>query len=279
MSTEILETENFLQVSEYIQRHYGIQLPVTKKKMVEARLQKRLKALNLDSFKHYFEYVFGGENHAEYVQMIDLLTTNKTEFFRESAHFDFLSSVVLPEFLASNQGVEPMNIWSAAAATGEEVYSILITLEEYFYKGYSRCPYSIVGTDLSTQVLKKAVAAIYSEDKIASLPLTIKKRYFLKSKDRQNPRARIMPELLKHVEFKRLNLLEPYAGMQRKFDVIFCRNVLIYFDRTVQQRVITKLVDQINPDGYLFIGHAESLTNMQLPLKQIKPTIYKKIRP
>lgn len=275
--TEKLELNEFLLVSEFIQEHYGIQLPITKKKMVEARLQKRLKALNLVSFKDYFDYAFGDHGKDEYVHMIDLITTNKTEFFREPAHFDALSREIFSAILKGKAPNESLKIWSAACSTGEEIYSLLITLEEFFLRSLRRHNYQLVGTDVSMQVLKKAASAVYEESKIENVPLFIRKRYFLKSRDTVNPRARIKPELLKSVAFKHLNLLKPFNAMENSFDIIFCRNVLIYFNRTVQQDVISKLVERLRIGGYLFIGHSESLTNMQLPLVQVRPTLYKKI--
>lgn len=274
--TEKLQMDEFLRISEYIQEHFGIQLPVTKMKMVEARLQKRLKALSLMSFSEYFDFVFSEEGKPEHTHMIDLITTNKTEFFRESAHFDFLTSEVLPTLIKKKQPGDIIKIWSAAASTGEEVYSILITLEEYFFKTFKTHPYQLLGSDLSVQVLKKAVAAVYDEERISNIPLNIKKRYFLKGKSLDAPKARIKPEYLKSVSYKQLNLLKPFSRIDANFDVIFCRNVLIYFSREVQQDVIARLVGHLKPGGYLFIGHSESLTNMHLPIKQVRPTIYKK---
>jgi len=272
-----LSMDDFIQVSAFIEEHYGIQLPTTKLKMVEARLQKRLKTLQINSFTAYFDHVFSENGYAEYKQMIDLITTNKTDFFREPAHFDFLTQEILPELLKQKNSDDPIRIWSSASSSGEEVYSTLITLEEYFLKIFKKHPYKILGTDLSEQVLKKAVTAVYDEDRIETLPLYLKKRYFQKNKNKDNALARIKPEFLKHVEFRRLNLLKAFVGVEQNYDIIFCRNVLIYFNRAVQETVITKLVAHLRPGGYLLIGHAESITNMKLPIVQVKPTMYKKI--
>ncbi|HYF69521.1 MAG TPA: protein-glutamate O-methyltransferase CheR [Ohtaekwangia sp.] len=272
-----LSMDDFLQVSAFIEEHYGIQLPITKLKMVEARLQKRLKALNVNSFTTYFDYVFSESGFAEYKNMIDLITTNKTDFFRETAHFEFLTQEVFPEILKRKAADDPIRIWSAASSSGEEVYSTLITLEEFFLKTFKKHPYKILGTDLSEQVLKQAVTAVYDEDRIEALPLHLKKRYFQRNKNKDNALARIKPDYLKHVEFKRLNLLKAFVGIEHNYDIIFCRNVLIYFNRVVQETVITKLVAHLSPGGYLLIGHAESITNMKLPLAQVRPTMYKKL--
>jgi len=273
-SIEKLQDEDFLQISAFIEEHYGIQLPVSKKMMVEARLQRRLKATNISTFGEYFSLVFSPEGRTEFQKMIDLITTNKTDFFRESNHFDFLSESVLPGLVREQ---DTINIWSSACSSGEEVYSILITLEEYFFRTLRSVPYSILGTDLSMQVLEKAARAIYDEDRLDNVPLYIKKRYFLKNKDRENPKARVKPDLLKSVAFKQLNLLKEIKGIDFNFDIIFCRNVLIYFNREVQQEVVSKLIRHLKPGGFLLIGHSESLNNMSLPVRQVKPTVYQKI--
>ncbi|RAW00534.1 CheR family methyltransferase [Pseudochryseolinea flava] len=276
---QLLSDDDFFRISDYIEMHYGIQLPISKKKMVEARLQKRLRALRIDSFPEYFEFAFSQGQGEEYNRMVDLITTNKTEFFREPAHFDYLTQVVLPEF-GHHLGNAPggLKVWSAASSTGEEIYSILITIEEFLFRQFKKFPYQILGTDLSGEVLQQAVKAVYDEDRIDAIPMAIKKKYFQRSKDRENPRARVKADFLKNVAFRQVNLLKSLHGIERHFDVIFCRNVLIYFNRDVQFQVVQSLCEHLKIGGYLFIGHSESLTNMNLPLKQVKPTIYKKIR-
>lgn len=271
-----LDVNNFLRISAYIQQHYGIQLPLTKRKMVEARLQQRVKKLNVDGFSQYLDFVFSSSGREEYFRMIDLLTTNKTEFFREPAHFDFLSREILPSFSRSDNN-KMFRVWSAACSSGEEVYSTMIAIEEYLSQARSHFQYQLLGTDVSVRILKRAVAAVYDEEKINHLPLPVKKRYFLKSKDRQHPRARLKSEFSSNISFKRINLLKDLNGMNETFDVIFCRNVLIYFDRNTQQDVIRRLLSTLRKGGYFFIGHSESLTNMDLPLKPIRPTIYQAI--
>jgi chemotaxis protein methyltransferase CheR len=275
--SQLLSNDDFSLISEFIETHYGIQLPYTKKKMVEARLQKRLRASQFESFHEYFDHVFSQEGGDEYTRMVDLITTNKTEFFREPAHFDFLNQTVLPELARKNSGHDAIKIWSAASSTGEEIYSIMITLEEFVIRQLKKVRYRMLGTDLSGEVLQQAVKAVYDEDRIDGVPAPIKKRYFQRSKDREHPRARVKNEFLQNVEFRQLNLLKPFNRIDKDFDLIFCRNVLIYFNRSVQQQVVASLANHLKLGGYLFIGHSESLANMDLPLVQIKPTIYKKI--
>lgn len=273
-----LKEQEFLKISDYIQQHYGIQLPLTKQKMVEARLHKRLKACNIPTYKLYFDYVFSEKGRVEeYFYMIDLITTNKTDFFREPTHFDFLSNELLPALTSKKGKTEPVRIWSAACSSGEEVYSILITIEEFIFRTFERFRYKILGTDLSLQILKKAATAVYAEERITNLPSPIKKRYFLKSIGGPASQVKIKPDLLSAVEFKRLNLLKSFESVDKQFDIIFCRNVLIYFNKETQVLVISKLLERLVIGGFLFIGHSESLNQLNLPLRQVQPTVYQKI--
>jgi chemotaxis protein methyltransferase CheR len=275
--TKLLSEEDFFEISGFIQQHYGIQLPFSKKKMLEARLQKRLKELNLPSFAAYFDYVFKEQGRAEYINMLDIITTNKTDFFREPSHFDYLNQTVLPELTNRKGKSENLSIWSSACSTGEEVYTLLITLEEFLQRSVHQTPYNILGTDLSTAVLKRAMKAVYPEERISGIPFQLKKKYFLRKPNADKPLAKIKPGYMSKVKFERFNLLKSFNTFSQKFDIIFCRNVLIYFNRTVQLQVVSNLVKHLNEGGYLFIGHSESLNSMELPIIQVKPTIYKKI--
>ena len=169
-----------------------------------------------------------------------------------------------------------MKIWSAGCSSGEEPYTIAITLSEFMEKSPGLA-YSILGTDISTQILQKAADAIYKEERVSVVPLALKKKYLLKSKDRTNPTVRINSELRKRVRYQRLNFMDSTYNISDTFDVVFCRNVLIYFNRETQENVIGKLCTKLKSGGYLFIGHSESIMNMQLPLKQIKPTIFQRL--
>jgi chemotaxis protein methyltransferase CheR len=211
----------------------------------------------------------------ELVHMIDVVTTNKTDFFREPTHFDFLTNRILPQY--KNGGSSFMKIWSAGCSSGEEVYTIAMVMEEYLKQTPLRLPYALLGTDISTHILEKAQAAVYSEDQIARIPLALKKKYFLRSKDPLVHKARVVPELRKKVRYQRLNFMDSQYDVPGYFDVIFCRNVLIYFDKAVQEKVINRLCSRLKEGGYFFLGHSESISNMQVPLRQIQPTVFIRI--
>lgn len=270
-------TENdFNRLSQFVFQQSGIKMPPVKKIMLQSRLQKRLRELRIASFKEYADYVFSPEGHKnEIIHMLDVVSTNKTDFYREPVHFDFLLDEILPDFITNNSG-KSFKIWSAGCSSGEEPYTIAITLNE-FKASYLKFTYSIIGTDISSQILQKASLAIYKEDRISNIPLKIKTKYFLRSKDRENKTVRVVKDLRNNVKFQRLNFMDEYYNLTETFDVIFCRNVLIYFERETQEKVIIRLCQKLKTGGFLFIGHSESILGMNLPLIQIKPTIYKRI--
>lgn len=271
-----MTVNDFRRISHFVFTNYGIRLPETKKTMLEGRLHKRLKTNNLTSFKEYCDYVFSPQGmQMEIIPMIDAITTNKTDFFREPAHFNFLQEVLLPELSARPQS-QPLKIWSAGCSTGEEPYSLAIVLNQY-KENSKTIHYTIYATDLSTKVLERAAKAIYPEERVDKIPLPMKRKYFLKSKDRINKTVRVVPELRTKIVFKRVNLMDSLQEVPNDFDIIFCRNVLIYFDRTTQEWVINKLSDKLVKGGYFFLGHSETIAHKNVPLEQIKPTIYRKI--
>jgi chemotaxis protein methyltransferase CheR len=269
-----LSDEEFKKLSEFIYVEYGIRMPPVKKIMLQSRLQKRLRELSITSFKEYVNYVFSKEGQDnEVIHMIDVVSTNKTDFFREPIHFDFLANNIVPEFIDANQGKRPMKIWSAGCSSGEEPYTIAIILSECMEK-LRPFDFTILGTDISSRILNTAFEAIYKENRAEEIPLNYKRKYFLKSKDRTNPTVRIISELRNKTSFARLNFMDSSYNINDTFDVIFCRNVLIYFDRDAQEKVINKLCTKLKPGGHFFLGHSESITSMKVPLKQIKPTIF-----
>jgi chemotaxis protein methyltransferase CheR len=266
---------DFLKISQFIYSQYGIKMPLNKKTLLESRLQKRLKTTQIASFKAYIDYLFTPHGQSvELVPMVDEVTTNKTDFFRGPDHFEFLSNVVAPELMRNK--VNAFKIWSAGCSTGEEPYTIAMVMNEYGLQ-HPQVNYSVLGTDLSTQVLQRSVNAVYTEEQIAEVPLDLKRKYFLQSRNRQEHRVRVVQALRDRIVFQRLNLMEEQYKTLTNFQVIFCRNVLIYFDRPTQESVICKLASRLVKGGYLFIGHSESLTQMKVPLQQVKPTIFRKV--
>jgi chemotaxis protein methyltransferase CheR len=272
----IMSTVDFNRLSSFIYTNYGIKLPLAKKVMLQGRLHRRLVALNLNGFKAYCDYLFSAEGQrSELIQMIDLVTTNKTDFFREAVHFEYLTKNVLPAFLKGSIG-KVFKIWSAGCSTGEEPYTMAMVLNE-FAEGNPVFNYSILGTDISTRALESAVTAVYAEEKVQPVPLILKRKYLLKSKNNLNKTVRIIPQLRSKLSFDRLNFIDGDFSSIPVFDVVFCRNVLIYFDRETQEKVIKRLCSKLEKGGFLFLGHSESISGMDLPLQQVHPTIFKRV--
>jgi len=277
---EILSQEQFKKLSIFIRNHVGIQMPETKKIMLESRLRKRLKLLGILTFSEYLNYLFSPKGmEDELIQMINVITTNRTEFFRESMQFDFLMKNALPQLITrSGAGIKRrLMVWSAGCSTGEEAYTLGMLLME-FRKKYPGLNFDffILATDISTRVLEIGKRGIYNENNIESIPMELRKEYLLKSKDRKQRLVRFIPKLREKIKFRRLNFLEGSFGFREQMDIIFFRNVLIYFDKSNQKKILTKIFHVLQPGGYLFMGHSETLLELNFPLKQAAPTIYQK---
>ena len=276
----VLSNKDFTRLSRLIYEESGIKMPAAKKQMVEARLAKRLKSLGLLSFNAYCDYLFSSKGlEQELIGMIDLITTNKTDFFRESGHFDYLLQCVLPEWVQEHKVLSgrKLRVWSAGCSTGEEPYTLAMTLNEFVEKipGFD---YRIMATDLSTRVLEKAKLALYDDERVAPVPQLLKKKYLLRSKNRSSGLVRIVPELRQKVRFRRLNFMDDDFGIYEPFDVIFCRNVVIYFDRPTQEQLLNKFYKHLTNDGFIFMGHSETLNGLDVPLVMVHPTVYRKMR-
>ena len=272
-----LSKPHFDKLSRFITSEFGIKMPEAKKIMLQSRLQKRLRALKIPSFERYMDYVFGEKgNRDEIINLIDVVSTNKTDFFREPAHFEFLKDEILAKFGSQTSIHRTLKVWSAGCSSGEEPYTIAMVISEMAEK-IRGLDYSILGTDISKDILLKAANAVYREGVVENIPMSLKKKYFLKSKDRVNPTVRISPGIRNRVNFMRLNFMDGTYLINEIFDIIFCRNVLIYFERATQEKVINKLCMKLKSGGYFFLGHSESIMNMNVPLKQIKPTIFQRI--
>lgn len=276
---ERLSDRDFNRLGRMIETRYGIKMPPSKKELLEARLRKRLKALQIKTYKEYCDYVLAGTGmNDEIIHMMDVVTTNKTDFFRGPDHFEFLIKNLLPEMI-SVKGIginKELMVWSAGCSTGEEPYTLAMVLSEF----QSRVPglqfrFTILGTDLSSDALAKAARAVYPEEKAYPVPVPLKHRYLMRSKDREQRLVRVVPELRQHVKFRRLNLLEDDFGMREPIDIVFFRNVMIYFNRSTQQSILSRIIACIRPGGYLFIGHSESLNGLYLPVVHVAPTIYR----
>ena len=274
-----LSDNEFRRFSDFIYQQAGISLPRAKRTMLSVRLNKRLKALGIPTYREYFDYVTSRRGRKEeLVQMINVVSTNKTDFFREEKHFNFLSSEVLPK-LCSGGGVASdrnLNVWSAGCSSGEEPYTLAMVLEDFFEKKKAGS-YTVLATDISTRVLSIAEKAVYPDEVIKPVPQKLKQKYLMRGKGKQAGYVRVVPELRKPVTFKRLNLIEGRNfGMKKMMDVIFCRNVIIYFDRPTQIRLFEKFYHQLTPGGYLFIGHSETLHGINDRFVPVSVAVYMK---
>ena len=271
-----LTDRHFRRIAELIETQVGIKLPEAKRLMIEGRLHKRVRALGCRNLNEYVESLFDNPNFdAELVHLIDCVTTNKTDFFREPSHFDFMRKVAVPEIIERrNGGVPLLKIWSAACSTGVEAYTVAMVLDDMNRTG-SRFHFRILGTDISTSVLRAAQTGIYTREMIAPVPEEMARRYFLSAKDRSRADVRVVPELRRLAAFQRMNLMDATYPIDRDVDIIFCRNVLIYFDKPTQRKVVDQLCTHLRPGGYLMVGHSESMVhNGSKALKQIQPTIF-----
>ena len=267
----------FSRFSKYIQAEYGIKMPASKKAALEARLHKRLQILGMKSFGKYCDYVFSPKGiECEMPHMIDVVTTNMTLFFRDTGSFDCLVQTVLPNLVNKRgPGVrKKLMLWSAGCASGEEPYTLAMVLSEFARKHHG-FNFSVIATDVSTRVLEVAKRAVYDQDKTTTIPTGLKMKYLRRSKDREKKLVRIVPELRSLVKFRSLNLMEDF-GMREPMDIIFCRNVIIYFNRATQERLLKRICSHLRPGGYIFMGSSENLVGFDVPLKQVYSTVYRK---
>lgn len=274
-----LSEREFKRLAEFIEGQLGIRMPPTKKIMLESRLHKRLRILGYETYTDYLDHVFAeGTASDELIHMIDAVTTNKTDFFREPDHFRYLQEKILPRHIEHDGWGynEPLHAWSAASSSGEEPYTLAIVLQE-FARQNNGFRYDVLGTDISTRVLDRARQAVYPVDRLAPVSAELKKRYFLKSKDLTKSLARVKPELRRAVRYQRLNLMDDDFGLRQMFHVIFCRNVIIYFDRPRQLKLVEHLYRYLHPGGYLILGHSETLAGADLPYRTVAPTIYQRL--
>jgi chemotaxis protein methyltransferase CheR len=272
-----LSDRHFRTIAELIDEQVGIKLPAAKRIMLEGRLQKRVRMLSYSDINEYVEHLFDADHfESELVHLIDCVTTNKTDFFREPSHFSFMRDVAVPEILRrKGRANRPLKIWSAAASTGMEAYTAAMVLDDMIFAG-ATFQFSVLGTDISTSVLRLAEAGIYTPEMIAPVPAEMAKRYFLSSKNPAKDEVRVIPRLRRCTNFMRMNLMDEVYPVDRDVDIIFCRNVLIYFDKPTQRKVVEQLCAHLRPGGYFIVGHSESMIhNEAIGLEQLKPTIFR----
>lgn len=269
-----LKDRDFRQLAAFIESQIGIRMPRSKRSLIETRLQKRLRALDMNDYGHYIEYLFSIEGKTrELPFFIDEVTTNKTSFFRESTQFDLLAALLREDRgLTQRHG---LTAWSVASSTGEESYTLAMIFEEH-RKLDPLFFYSVIGTDISSSVLATAKTAVYDMKDLDAVPDAFVKPYFLRGTGSRTGQIRIHPIIRKNVRFSQINLLGDEYRIETGLGVIFCRNVLIYFDKDRQEKIVRRLIDHLRPGGYLFMGPTEGLLDAHRPLSRVAASIFRK---
>lgn len=273
----VLQDRLFYSFSELVYRQCGINLHDGKKALLQARLNKRLRATGISSYEDYFAYITSPGNGEELVHFLDSVSTNLTYFFRESQHFSFLTEVAVPALIEEKKKERSnrIRVWSAGCSTGEEPYSLAMCILASI-DSLQKWDFRILATDISTRVLEIASRGSYSDEKIQKIPSHLRNHYFHKNVDEAGRNQYQVADHLKRIiTFRRLNLKErfPFKG---PFDYVFCRNVMIYFDKQTQETLINNIAGYLSQGGYLFVGHSESLTGLKHPLTYVRPAIYRK---
>jgi len=262
-----------------VYEYSGINLSSEKQVFIERKLNRRLLELNITTYKEYLKKLFDEEfKNKEIVYLINELTTNKTDFFREPAHFEYIKTNIVPELFNGEfkHMHKSINIWSAGCSTGEEPYTLAIVFSELLNE-YFNLMVNIFASDISTDVLSKAEKGVYKFEQVEDIPIEIKKKYFLRSRDPEKGLVKVDKKIREKVKFFRANLLDGNYGLPHKMDIIFCRNVLIYFDKLTQHKVLQNLLNNLLKGGYLFLGHSETIMGISLPIQKVAPTIYRKL--
>jgi len=273
----VLKDSEFHKLSKFVQGMAGINLHEGKRELVKARLGRILRQRDFQNFGEYYDYLVNDKGGYELTVLLNSISTNLTYFFREPQHFEFLAKGALPGILKNKEASRDCSLkfWSAGCSSGEETYSLAIAVIESL-NDRERWHINILGTDLSTKVLEIANAGIYEERGIAAIPYELKKKYFQMGANRWKGYIRVKPEFRKMIHFKRLNFMEDFHFAE-PFDVIFCRNVMIYFDKQTREMLVGKFIHNLAHGGYFFIGHSESLIGIKHNLKYIQPSVYRKM--
>jgi chemotaxis protein methyltransferase CheR len=278
VGTKALSDQLFERFSRLVYQECGINLHNGKKELLQARLNKRLRATGFASYREYYDYITSAHNQGEIVHFLDCISTNLTYFFREPKHFEFLERTALPELILNktNERSPRIRIWSAGCSTGEEPYSLAMCVLAHL-SDPGKWDFKILATDISTRVLQVGIKGAYPKVKVEKVPRDLLKAYFRKQCQQDGDSFVATPLLKDIITFRRLNLKEnyPFSG---PFDFIFCRNVMIYFDKETQQQLVQKMANYLSLGGYMMVGHSESLTGLQHPLTYVQPSVYKKTR-
>jgi chemotaxis protein methyltransferase CheR len=278
MAFSELSDIDFRRFSALVYEKCGIYLHRGKKELVRARLGRRMREAGFEDFKSYYRFLTKDESGNELVMMLNAISTNLTSFFREERHFDFLENDIFPTYVAELEAGDRRRreFWSAGCSSGEEAYSLAMCVLEYFGNDAGH-NVKVLATDISTKVLAQARSGVYRAPRFGKMPNALLRKYFHRGYGKQEGYFRVKPLLKEVVEFRRVNLVEPFS-FKRRFDLILCRNVMIYFDRTSQAALVNRLCDVLRGGGYLFVGHSETLTGIEHPLTYVQPSIYCKLR-
>jgi chemotaxis protein methyltransferase CheR len=268
----VITDKEFKQLAEFIEKHYGIHLKSEKKALVSGRLHNVLLEQNFKSFTEYFEYVVSDKTNQAVTTLLNKITTNHTFFMREVDHFHFFQEQILPN-LRTNIKNHDLRVWSAGCSTGEEPYTLAMIIHDFFGKEKGLWDTKLLATDISDRALTKAKMGQYSNDQITALP-TLWRTNYVKKLDEE--KSQIIDKIRNDVIFRKFNLMEEIFPFKKRFQVIFCRNVMIYFDHQTKVDLVNRFYEHLEPGGYLFIGHSESLNRLTTKLKYIRPAIYRK---
>ncbi len=269
-----MSLSEFSAFSSLIYNRCGIKLAAVKRSMLAARLSRRLRALGMTSFERYYSFLISAAGQeGEMAKMLDEVSTNKTGFFREPAHFDILRQTVLPLLSGNSRRRRRIKIWSAGCSSGEEPYTLAMVVDDWI-RDFPWLDYHVLATDICTSVIEKGERAIYPDDGLTQVPPGFRQRYFMRGNGRRQGHHRLVPEIRKRVSFRRLNFMDPDFGFDRNMDIIFCRNVIIYFDRKTQRSLFAKFHKALARPGFIFTGHSESLEGVVENMKKVAPAVY-----
>jgi chemotaxis protein methyltransferase CheR len=267
-----ISDDEFNKLRQFIHVHTGIALADHKRALVCARLANRLRHHQLGSYAEYYDLLTRRDHdEQELVELINAITTNKTDFFREAHHFQFLTDRVFPAMRTANR--KRIRLWCAGTASGEEAYTLAITICEFF-GSLAEWDIKVLATDIDTNVLERAESGVYSDEALEKIPPNLRDKYFLKGVSENEGYVRVKPQLQSFIRFRRLNLMDESWPMQGPFDVIFCRNVLIYFDKATQKKLLTHYAKLLRPEGYLMLGHAEVIHGFESMFEPVGHSIY-----
>lgn len=267
--------EERLLLGTFIEKEFGIQMPPIKRSLLQSRLARRVQALGLADYREYFRFVLSDEGKDEFLLFTDLVTTHETSFFRESKHFQILTDEVLPDKFTAHS--VPLRVLVAACASGEEAYTIAMVIHDFLSRrGVQKPEFEIEGLDISDQMVKLASRGVFVDSRLQKVPSSFKRQFLMRSKDPSKNIHRVVPELRRHLYFHQGNLMGDMQLSRSAYDLVFCRNVLIYFNRANQMSVVKRLMDHLLPGGYLFLGHSETMVGSLLGLNSVHHGVFRR---